>query len=44
MTIEEARELLDDEFDSLPDEQIKALIDLITAVCDYVLTNQDTID
>jgi len=44
MTISEARELLGPAYKALPDEQIQALIDLISAVCDYVLTHQDTIE
>ena len=43
MTISEARELLGPAYNELPDEQIQALIDLICAVCDYVLTHQNSI-
>ena len=43
MTIEEARWILGPDYEKLSDEQIEALIDLIEALCTYVIANKDTI-
>jgi|GEM_PF-4492448 len=40
MNIEEAREILDEDFTNLSDSQILALIDLVDAISRYVLVSE----